>query len=482
MSAQVARDSHRLAAGAAALSLAALLLCTGPAASWSQEAAGETPAAEPQGQLLDQIVASVDDEIILLSDLLSDLQLYARQAGSLPRPEEQRQILNESLENRIREKVLIAKARRDEVQVGEEELEQAMDQHVDRLVQQAGGEARFERELEREGLTLRELRKKLSEPMRDQLLVQRILERISYEVQVGDEELLAFFEENKGRPEVIPPRPRAVLLAHILLLPQADPAELAASQAKLGRARERLAAGEDFGDVAREISEGPAAARGGDVGWFSLEDLAVPELQQALSMMSPGDLRDDVVSEGGLHILKLEERSGGQVRFRQIFVALAMDEEGRRRGGAPPPAGAGPRGRDRAREAWSRLVDGEDWDAIVAEYSDDGGTKASGGLLPLIPEEQLEERYRGIVEVLDPGEFSGVFPGGRGFQIVRLVEREEPRPYRFEEISEDLRVELVMRKRSEALDAYVETLEGEVIVQRRELPALDEIAGLGEGP
>lgn len=454
---------------------AALALVLGAAGAMAPPGAG-APAARADadsvqaGRILDQVVATVDDEVILLSELLTDLQLYSMQSGRPLERDQMPRLLEESLEGRIREKLLVAKARRDEMQVGEDAIERALDQHVARLQQQAGGETRFLRELERQGLNLRDLRKRLREPMRDQLLVQRMLERIGHDVEVSDDEARAFFAANRNDPEVIPLRPQVVTLSHILILPRADSTRAAAAAARLAEVRGGLAAGRDFAELARAFSEGPAAARGGDLGWVRLEDVALAPLRQALAQLAPGEMRDDIRTEQGYHIVRVEERSGDRVRASQIFVSLGITEADRQRS------------RERAREAWRRLQDGADWAETVRIYSDDPGTRDTGGALPPLPEAQLEDRYADIVAVLEPGEFSSVFAGTQGYQIVRLDARDEQRPYGFDEIAERLRGELLLKKRNDALDAYVDELTSDIIVQRKPLPDLEEIAGLEDGP
>lgn len=419
--------------------------------------------------VLEQLIATVDDEPILLGEIVADLQYFVMQSGKLPAPEEQLRLLEEAREGRIREKMLIAKARRDEIQVGEEEFELAMDRHLARIKEQAGGETRFQAQLEREGISERELRRDLEQPLRDQLLAQRIVERLSYGLQVDDEELSSYYDRHRDDPDRVPLRPRAAVLSHLVVTPKASPEREEALQNKLAEVRRRLAAGEDFAEVARTLSEGPAAVRGGDLGWWKLTDIALPDLAYGVSELAAGETRDDIRSEQGWHIAKMEEREGDRVHFRQIFLPLPLDENDRQAA------------RDRAREAWQRLQAGEDWDATVLAYSDDLPTRDQGGRLPAIPEEQLDDRYRSVVEVLEPGEHSGVFLGKHGYQILRLEGRDPARPFALEEITDQLRADILGRKRNQAIEEYVTGLESELVVTRREIPPLDRIAALG-GP
>lgn len=446
---------------ACALLLAAIL----PGGS----AVAQTEADDADLGVLEQIVATVDDEVVLLGEIVADLRFYVMQSGQMPAPTEQVRLLQEAREGRIQEKLLVAKARRDEIQVGEEEVDQALDRHIARLREQAGGDAAFERQLQVEGVTERELRRNLKDAMRDQLLAQRVVERATSGLSVSEEEVAAYYERNLDDAELIPRRPRAAMLSHIVTMPKPTPEHERELLEKLTAVRSRLEAGEEFGAVATALSEGPAAPRGGDLGWWELEDIALPELAYAVANLAPGEVLYDVRSEQGFHIVKMEEREGSRVHFRQIFFALPVGETERQDA------------RDRARAAWQRLQSGEDWDAVVADTSDDEPTRENGGRLPAIPEEQLDERYLSIVEALEPGEYSGVFLGKHGYQILRLEGRETARPYALEEIADRLRAELLNRKRGQAMEEYVRGLEGEILVSRKELPPLERIAALSAG-
>jgi parvulin-like peptidyl-prolyl isomerase len=448
--------------------VAAALVAAAAVSARAQGAGAQPPAEATNDRILDQIVATVDDQVILLSDLLADLQLYVMQSGEMPGREEQAKLLEDFRESRVQEKLLVAKAHRDELEVGEQEVDKALDDHIARLKEQAGGDERFQQQLGREGLTERDLRKRLRPQMQDQLLTQRLIERRHIDATVNDEEARAFFEAHKDSTEIIPRRPVLLMLSHLMVLPRPDAEREAPAQALIQQAQARLAKGEDFAAVARELSQGPGASRGGDMGWMRLQDIALPDLRAALASLPTGQVSPPVSTEQGIHLLQVTERSDaeGTLHFRQIFVALPLGEEDMNRA------------RELARAAWQRLRAGERWEDVVAATSDDTRTRDSGGKLPPIAEPQLDDRYRDIVAGLEPGEYSGVFQGERGFQIVRLDGREESRPYRYEEIADQLRDELSMKKRNEAILAYLAELETQIFVDRKPLPSIDEIAGM----
>lgn len=423
------------------------------------------PALAQGGDLatLDKIVATVDDEVILLSAVLQDVELFLMQTGMQVDSLQYRQLMEEALENMVSEKILLAKARREKQEVGEDELSMALDRHIEGLRQQAGGESRFQRQLEAEGMDMRDLRRRLSDPMRDQLMVQRVVEGVTWELEVGEAEAREFFEANKMNSDMIPLRPQAVKLAHLLVVPRPAASVEAVARRSWQAALDRLAAGEDFGAVAKELSSGPAADKGGDLGWLNLQDIAQPALQEALMGLEAGQTAEEVITEAGLHIIRMEERQGAGVHFRQIVIPMKVTEDDRLEA------------RERAREAWKFLNEGGEWQAAVTQFSDDKYTRDQGGELPAIPIDQLDDRYRDIIELLEPNEYSTVFKGARGYQIVRLRGREAARPFEYEEIAEQLRVELLAQKRNETIANYLVDLEKEVFVQRMGIPDPQEL-------
>ena len=86
--------------------------------------AADAPA-DSSGQtlpVLEQVVATVDDEVVLLGEIVADVQYHALQQGAMPSPAEQRELLQEARDRRIEEKLLVAKAKRDQIQIGDEDL------------------------------------------------------------------------------------------------------------------------------------------------------------------------------------------------------------------------------------------------------------------------------------------------------------------------------------------------------------------------
>lgn len=150
------------------------------------------------------------------------------------------------------------------------------------------------------------------------------------------------------------PRARA---RHILVTPVAeevppnstadDAVDGRAARDKIARIFRRLTAGEDFADLARQLSEDASASDGGDLGWVGPDDL-VPELSQAVFSLGAGERSAIVESELGLHLVQVvERRDGGVVSYELVRELLFQELVGER---APELAQEARRDRDRLLE------------------------------------------------------------------------------------------------------------------------------------
>lgn len=126
---------------------------------------------------------------------------------------------------------------------------------------------------------------------------------------------LSDFSEKVVRPSLY----EEALLAKF----QAEDRGKVTAKEKIEEASAKLKSGTSFADVANELSEGSTAANGGDLGWFSIEDLA-PDLQKPVEGAKRGTPTDIVESSLGYHILLLEEsklEDGKRLyHLRQIFT------------------------------------------------------------------------------------------------------------------------------------------------------------------
>lgn len=194
----------------------------------------------------------------------------------------------------------------------------ASDAEVERRFQELRAsipEEEFERQLSDRGMTLDDLKTQL----RRQLAIRNLLSQATREaVQVSEQEVRDYYQQHKQRFRFVETQYR---VAHILVTPRREPEVEnlqnddaitdAQARRKTERLLERLRAGDDFGELARNYSEDPdTALGGGDLGFFPESALADthPNLRSAVQRLGVGQFTGPVRTQRGYHLVKLLER------------------------------------------------------------------------------------------------------------------------------------------------------------------------------
>jgi peptidyl-prolyl cis-trans isomerase C len=290
-------------------------------------AAGQAAAqaSAPPTQDLNPAVLEVNGEKIYaaqISMVMSNIQ--AQLSGQGEQPDNQ-QLVSMATQRVVEQKLLAQEARREGIQADELRVAEMMKQ----LEQQSGGRAGLESTLATRGSNIEQIEELVREM---DLSRSYIAAKIIPTVSVADEELTAFYEENPESFRV----PERVHARHIICAATADAneADAAAARAKAEAARERAIAGEDFAELAREISEGPTAERGGDLGFFP-HSMMEPAFADAAFALEPGQISEVVRSNYGFHVIKVEEkRPAGIAPLDEVKEQARMAMEQRKAGAA----------------------------------------------------------------------------------------------------------------------------------------------------
>ena len=193
---------------------------------------------------------------------------------------------------------------------------------------QAGGAEGLEAALVGLGATPEQLRANVAE---SELVRLFLSTQIMPQVTVTPEEVSAFYNENTeifDRPDMI--RARHIL---IRITQGASQEEKDSAKARATAARERVIAGEDFAAVATEVSEGPNASNGGDLGFFA-RDSMVPALANAAFALDIGEISYVIETQFGFHVVRVEDkRAASRISFEeakgQAEELLRENESGR---------------------------------------------------------------------------------------------------------------------------------------------------------
>ena len=276
---------------------------------------------------LDGVVAVIGDEPILQSEVDAYTILRLNGLGlkrdSINLDQYRRRFLDELIDG----KVLLVHAKQDSmISVSDQEVEQALNNHITMLLQQNNLTIdALDEVLRREqGTSLAKFKSEARKAIREQLLKQKVHQSYLFTMKINRKDVEQFYNEYK---DSLPEIGESVLLSKISLKLTPSDSVRQAAYDKIKSLKQRLDNGADFGDLAKKFSEGPEAALGGDLGFIAkgtLNELAFEE--RAFSLQN-GQTSDPFETRLGFHIIKVLGKRDQKVHIQQIFVKIAPPEQ-----------------------------------------------------------------------------------------------------------------------------------------------------------
>ncbi|MBE0428776.1 MAG: peptidyl-prolyl cis-trans isomerase [Thermoleophilia bacterium] len=243
------------------------------------------------GGLPRSAVAEVNGKVITRNDLDRAMEELELQFGGQGLPEkgtdEYREVEKMQVEQLINMQIISFEAEEMGIMVSEAEI----NQQLDLIKDQFGGEEAFRSALESQNFT----EDRLKDQIRTGLLQQRVFENITAEIEVTDEEVLEYYDQNQA----LFTKPETRKVRHILVGDEAAANQVIA----------RLNAGEDFAAVAAEVSTDPGSKdQGGDLGEVATQNSGlVPEFEEAMGQLAAGQTSGPVQSSFGFHVIQVTE-------------------------------------------------------------------------------------------------------------------------------------------------------------------------------
>ena len=378
----------------------ALIGLLAPAALWAQ------PKPRPI-VTIDRIVAVINDEVITRNDLNERVKRAESQlARSGTPPPSRADIEKQILERMITDRAVAQFARENGMRIDDVELDRA----IDRIAQDNQMiTAQLRLALEKDSIPFVKFR----EDIRTEILMARLREReVTDKIVVTESEidnLLAAPQQGAGNDEFN--------VSHILVrVPEnAAPEQIQARQARAEQALAQLKSGTDFRQIAATFSEAPDALEGGLMGWR--DGARLPTLfAEALRAMKNGESSGLLRSPNGFHIVKLNERRGGQqpiviqqTQARHILIKVSeVVSEGE--------------GRNRMRTLKERLDNKGDFAQLARANSEDTSASKGGDLGWISPGDTVPEFERAM-DALKPGEISEPVRSPFGWHLIQVLER-----------------------------------------------------------
>ncbi|MCB9553855.1 MAG: peptidylprolyl isomerase [Myxococcales bacterium] len=276
---------------------------TRPALALLVALVGCTLASTAAAEIIDRVVAVVDDEVISLSELEDAARPLLAQVDAVSDPVTRTQLRDRQLRaalDGLIGKMLVAQeaARRN---LGVERAD--VDAHIERVrARQGWTEDQLRLYLQGQGLSLAEFRAEI----RENLLRQRVIGAVlGSKIRIGESDLRDYYKEKLTRSNT----EYEVEAAHIVLsVPEnATPAEEAAVRQQATEILQRARSGEGFADLARRYSQGPGASEGGYLGTIRRGSID-GSIEQAIFALAPGEVGGPVRSPFGYHVVTVLDR------------------------------------------------------------------------------------------------------------------------------------------------------------------------------
>ena len=397
---------------------------------------------------IDSIVALVDDGIVLRSELevaiRGIVERIRQQGGALP---PQNLLEKQVLERLILRELQLQRASQTGIRISDADIDQSLmmlaEQNQLTLMQ-------LRQAIEADGEDFGEFRQNIGEEMMTERLRQRIVNSMDPITDTEIDILLASDRFNSGEYNI----------SHILIaVPEgATPQQIATQESTAANVYQQLEEGLDFASAAISYSASQEALEGGLVGWRDLNSVPV-NFSEAITNMRAGQITVPIRSPAGFHIIKVNDyRERSQVMSTEIHARHIMINTTE----LISPRQA----MEDIREIHEKLVDGEDFETLARENSDDVSSANIGGDMGWFPPETYGTRIQQTLEGLQDGEISEPFQTENAWHIIEKLGLRE------KDVTEEsqrnaARSNLRQQKTDIEIEKYLQQLRDEAFVEIR---------------
>lgn len=398
----------------------------------------------------DGIVAIVGDNIILKSEIENQYYQLKSQYKTYNDPN----IKCTILEDLLFQKLLLNRAQLDSVEVSEAEVLSNIDRRITYFISQVGSQQKLEDYF---GKTILEIKADFKEQLRDQMMTEKMQNKITGEIKVSPQDVKTFFD---NLPEdSLPTYPIQYVLQQIVINPLASEEEIWRIRKQLNEFRNRVEKGESFATLAILYSEDPGSAKkGGDLGYLGRGDLVPEFAAAAFNLKKAGDISRIIKTSFGFHIIQLIDRQGEKVNVRHILLIPKMDNKS-------------------LLKAKSKLdsirnlihIDTLSFTAAADKFSDDEQTKNNGGTMinpktgqTRFPLDLLDKTTKDILSRLPVNEISAPFlvttlQGKQVFKIVKITQKIPAHTANLKNDYQDIQSMCLAAKKQEKINDWIKS-------------------------
>ena len=404
------------------------------------------PATRAATEVIDQVVAIVNDDIIMASELrerITAVSESVRARGMQMPPEEA--LIRETLDRLILESIQLQKGVRVGVRISDAQLNGAMERIA---AQNRLSLDQFRVALEQQGQSYGAMR----EQVRREMIIQRVQGgNVNQRIQITEKEVDNFLATGEGQK--LTQAEYHIVHALLAVSPDASSADVAAAQAYVDKLVKRIRAGESFENVIGG-SRGKYTFSGGDLGWRKLDDL--PSLfSQVAPGLAVGETADPIRSDSGFHVIYMAEKRGGEQMVSQTEVRHILVK--------PSEIMTEDQARQLTAELKARAQNGEDFGDLARDYSEDIGSAQEGGELGWTSAGQMVPEFEKAMNNTAVGQISDPVRSKFGWHILEVEGR------RSQDMTDEATRAKAMdylhnRKYQEELDAWLRQIRDEAFV------------------
>jgi peptidyl-prolyl cis-trans isomerase SurA len=369
-----------------------------------------------QPMIIDRVIGVVGDFNILQSDI-EQQYLQMKMSGMYMEPDIRCLIFNQFVE----QKLLMAQAKIDSVEVGPDMVEMQMESRLDYFIGQFGSEEEMEDYFNK---SIFDIKDDLREAIQEQMITQKVSASITEDVSTTPSDVKSFYRSL--HPDSIPYINTEVQLAQIVAYPAYSEEAVFQVKERLLELRRRVQEGEDFGTLAILYSEGPTASRRGELGFMMRSELDKAYADAAWAL-KPGQVSKIVESAFGFHLIQMVERRGDRANTRHILMNPKADANAKQKA-------------INKLDSLKTLIDADSlsFDLAAKRYSEDANTSVNGGLL-VNPQttaarfelDQLPTKDYYMIRNMEVGELSAPYEttdqkGKTCYKMLYLRARTEP--------------------------------------------------------
>jgi len=411
--------------------------------------------ASAQIKVLDKIVAIVDDDVVLKSELdqrMDAIVAQLTQSGTQMPPEK---ILEQQvLERLISERLQLTMGYDSGVRISDEELNQAIARIA---ASNKISVAQYIEQVTLQGSSISAMRGEI----RNELTIMRVQQgKVMRRIRISEQELDNFLKSEEGRFVTSPD----VNIGQILLSISSDSNRKSIDQV-VGRADllfNQIDQGADFRAIAIANSADQSALQGGDLGWRKMAQLPGVFID-AVEKLDIGEVSQPIRSAAGYHLIKLYERRGGEEQLvEQHFARHILIKPNQIRDQKTTI--------NQLNELRKRSIAGEDFAILAKEFSEDPGSALSGGELGWSTPGMFVPEFEQTMSTIAVNDISEPFASQFGWHILQVTERRQ-QDFSSEILRNKAQSMLRQRKYEEELQVWLQEIRDEAFIEIKEAPA-----------